>query len=50
VQVLLKEGERVTGIRGRDVQDESVTEQATLVIGADGMRSVVARGAGSHLL
>ena len=43
VQELLREGERVTGIRGRQVQGEPVTEKATLVIGADGMRSVVAR-------
>ena len=43
VQELLREGERVTGIRGHHVQGKPVTEQATLVIGADGMRSVVAR-------
>lgn len=43
VQGLLKEGEQVTGIRGRHIKGKSVTEQATLVIGADGMRSVVAR-------
>jgi flavin-dependent dehydrogenase len=43
VQELLMEGERVTGVRGRHVRGEPVTEKATLVIGADGMRSVVAR-------
>lgn len=43
VQDLLMEGERVTGIRGRHSQGEPVTEKAVLVIGADGMRSVVAR-------
>lgn len=43
VQELLREGERVTGIRGRHGQGESITEQATLVISADGMRSMVAR-------
>jgi len=43
VQELLKEGERVTGVRGRHVRGEPVTEKARLVIGADGMRSVVAR-------
>lgn len=43
VQELLREGERVTGIRGRYVQGGPVTEKATLVIGADGMHSVVAR-------
>ena len=45
VQGLLREGERVTGIRGRHGQGKPITEQATLVIGADGMRSVVARAA-----
>jgi 2-polyprenyl-6-methoxyphenol hydroxylase-like FAD-dependent oxidoreductase len=49
VQKLLMEGERVTGIRGCYAQDELVTEQATLVIGADGTRSLVARAVGSHL-
>jgi 2-polyprenyl-6-methoxyphenol hydroxylase-like FAD-dependent oxidoreductase len=43
VQDLLREGEQVTGIRGRQAQGKPVTEKATLVIGADGMRSVVAR-------
>jgi 2-polyprenyl-6-methoxyphenol hydroxylase-like FAD-dependent oxidoreductase len=43
VQELLMEGERVSGIRGRHGQGKPVMEQATLVIGADGMRSVVAR-------
>ena len=42
VQKLLMDGERVTGIRGHHAQDEPVTEQATLVIGADGRRSLVA--------
>jgi 2-polyprenyl-6-methoxyphenol hydroxylase-like FAD-dependent oxidoreductase len=43
VQELLMEGEQVTGIRGRHFQGKLVTEKAMLVIGADGMRSVVAR-------
>ncbi|MBV9229893.1 MAG: NAD(P)/FAD-dependent oxidoreductase [Chloroflexi bacterium] len=43
VQEILMEGGRVTGIRGRHLQGEPVTEKAILVIGADGMRSLVAR-------
>ncbi|HEY4383106.1 MAG TPA: FAD-dependent monooxygenase, partial [Ktedonobacteraceae bacterium] len=43
VQELLWEGEQVIGIRGRQLQGKTVTEKATLVIGADGKRSVVAR-------
>ncbi len=43
VQEILMEGERVTGIRGHTAQGTVTTEQATLVIGADGMRSLVAR-------
>ena len=43
VQELLMEGEQVTGIRGRHIQGKPVTEKATFVMGADGMRSVVAR-------
>jgi flavin-dependent dehydrogenase len=45
VQGLLREGERVTGIRGRHGQGKPITEQAMLVIGADGMRSVLAGAA-----
>lgn len=43
VEELLREGERVTGIVGRHPGGPSVKEQARLVIGADGMRSLVAR-------
>ncbi len=43
VKALVMEGERVMGIRGRSAQGETVTEKAPLVIGADGMRSFVAR-------
>lgn len=39
---LLKDGDRVVGIRGRDARGATVTERAPLVVGADGMRSVVA--------
>src|SRR5438105_9578161 len=43
VQDLLWEGEQVIGIRGRQLQGKALSEMATLVIGADGKRSVVAR-------
>ncbi len=43
VQALLTDGDRVTGIRGHAVGGATVSEQARLVIGADGLRSFVAR-------
>ena len=43
VQELLMDGEQVTGIRGRSVQGMPFEEKATLLVGADGMHSVVAR-------
>lgn len=43
VQELMMGGERVIGIRGRSAVGTPVTEEAHLVIGADGMRSLVAR-------
>jgi len=43
VQELLTDGERVTGIRGRPATGATLTESARVVIGADGMRSLVAR-------
>jgi 2-polyprenyl-6-methoxyphenol hydroxylase-like FAD-dependent oxidoreductase len=43
VQEMLMDGERVTGIRGRTQGGATVTEQARLVIGADGIHSLVAR-------
>ena len=42
VQELLTDGERVVGIRGRSATGEQVTERAQIVIGADGMNSLVA--------
>lgn len=42
-QELLVEGDRVTGIRGHDARGKFVSEKATLVIGADGKHSMVAR-------
>jgi 2-polyprenyl-6-methoxyphenol hydroxylase-like FAD-dependent oxidoreductase len=43
VQELLWDGECVTGIRGHSAGGATVTERAPIVIGADGMRSFVAR-------
>jgi flavin-dependent dehydrogenase len=42
-QELLTDGERVTGIRGHASGGAMVTEEAPIVIGADGLRSLVAR-------
>jgi 2-polyprenyl-6-methoxyphenol hydroxylase-like FAD-dependent oxidoreductase len=43
VQEILMEGERVRGIRGRSIAGASVKKEARIVVGADGMRSLVAR-------
>ncbi len=43
VQEVLLDGNRVTGIRGRSAGGTPVTEKAEIVVGADGMRSIVAR-------
>ena len=43
VQEILMDGARVTGIRGRDAEGATVSEEARIVVGADGMRSLVAR-------
>ena len=43
VQELVWDHGRVTGIRGRDQHGAAITENATVVIGADGMNSTVAR-------
>ncbi|MDB5073710.1 MAG: oxidoreductase [Candidatus Eremiobacteraeota bacterium] len=40
---LVYDGDRVAGIRGRTAGGVEVTERAKVVIGADGLRSVVAR-------
>jgi 2-polyprenyl-6-methoxyphenol hydroxylase-like FAD-dependent oxidoreductase len=40
--IVLSDG-RVTGIRGRDGSGRAVTEQARVVVGADGLHSLVAR-------
>jgi 2-polyprenyl-6-methoxyphenol hydroxylase-like FAD-dependent oxidoreductase len=43
VQEILMNGERVRGIRGRSIDGATVKEEARIVVGADGMRSLVAR-------
>ncbi len=43
VEELLSDDERVTGIRGRAGGGATVTERARIVIGADGLHSLVAR-------
>jgi flavin-dependent dehydrogenase len=43
VKEIIVEGERVTGIRGGTPGGPTVTETARLIVGADGMRSLVAR-------
>jgi flavin-dependent dehydrogenase len=43
VREILCDGDRVVGIRGRQRNAAIVTEHARLVIGADGMRSMLAR-------
>jgi flavin-dependent dehydrogenase len=45
VQNLAWNGERVTGITGQSIGGATVTEQARIVIGADGIHSLVARQA-----
>jgi flavin-dependent dehydrogenase len=47
VEGLAEENGRVTGITGRTAEGERVTEQAKVVIGADGRHSVVAEKAGA---
>jgi 2-polyprenyl-6-methoxyphenol hydroxylase-like FAD-dependent oxidoreductase len=42
-QELVMDGDRVTGIRGHAVGGAMVTEESQIVIGADGLRSLVAR-------
>lgn len=47
VEEVLFDGERVTGIRGHAAGGAMVTEKARIVIGADGLRSLVARSVGA---
>ncbi len=43
------EGDRVIGVRGRTTNGTKVTEKARLIIGADGLRSLVARTVGAPI-
>ncbi len=43
VQEVLLNGDQVTGIRGRRLNGVTASEKAGIVVGADGMRSMVAR-------
>ena len=47
VEELIWDGDRVSGVRGRDQSGASFSENAGMVIGADGTHSVVARLAGA---
>lgn len=47
VKELFWDGDRVSGIRGHDGTGGMVTERATIVVGADGKRSAVARAVGA---
>ena len=44
---VLRDGDRVVGIRGRSRGGRPVTERAALVVGADGLHSLVARAVGA---
>jgi len=48
VEEVLVEAGRVSGIRGRDSGGRAVTEHARVVIGADGIHSLVARTGGAE--
>ena len=43
VEEVLVDGDRVAGVRGHQAGGASVTERATIVVGADGLHSLVAR-------
>jgi flavin-dependent dehydrogenase len=47
VRELVWEGDRVVGIRGGTRRGASVEERAKIIVGADGLASVVARGTGA---
>lgn len=48
VKELIHEGDRVVGIRGRQAGGSMVEERASVVVGADGLRSTVARLVGAE--
>jgi flavin-dependent dehydrogenase len=43
VHELLSDSDRITGVRGRDASGAEVSERASIVVGADGRNSLVAR-------
>jgi 2-polyprenyl-6-methoxyphenol hydroxylase-like FAD-dependent oxidoreductase len=47
VETLLRDGDRVAGIRGHSRTGGTIDERAQMVIGADGMHSLVARAVGA---
>jgi flavin-dependent dehydrogenase len=47
VEEVVTDGDRVTGIRGRSQGGSLVQEEARIVVGADGMRSAIARLVGA---
>jgi 2-polyprenyl-6-methoxyphenol hydroxylase-like FAD-dependent oxidoreductase len=47
VEEIVAEGGRVSGVRARDQHGGTFTAEATLVVGADGMNSAVARAVGA---
>src|SRR5215211_876593 len=49
VDELVMDGERVIGVRGRTRGGRTVAESARIVVGADGMRSFVARSVGAEM-
>jgi flavin-dependent dehydrogenase len=48
VEELVRDGDRITGIRGHGPGGQSVTEHARVVIGADGLYSLVAKTVGAE--
>lgn len=48
VKELIQEGDRVVGIRGRQAGGSMLEERAKVVVGADGLRSTVARLVGAE--
>jgi 2-polyprenyl-6-methoxyphenol hydroxylase-like FAD-dependent oxidoreductase len=47
VRDVIRDGDRVTGIRAETSNGRSIIEQAQVVVGADGQRSVIARACGA---
>jgi flavin-dependent dehydrogenase len=48
VKDVIVEGGRVVGIRGHDADNKAIEERATIVIGADGIHSFVAKAVGAE--